>query len=68
VSLFIFHATALEQEDAAEEMLFMHCRLDNFRMIMAQLLPYKLPMEMNKQYFSSSNSISRQFVSPAGFA
>lgn len=32
VSLFIFHAPAPEQEDAAEEMLFTHSRLANFIM------------------------------------
>lgn len=39
MSSFIFHASAPEQEDAAEEMLFMHSRLANFIMIIAQLLP-----------------------------
>lgn len=67
MSPFIFHAPAPEQEDAAEERFFMHNRLANFMMIIAQLSPYKLPMEI-KKYFSSSNSVSMQFVSPTGFS
>lgn len=67
VSQFILHAPAPEQEDAVKERFFMHNRLANFTMIIAQLLPYKLSMEI-KTYFSSSNSISMLFVSPTGFS
>lgn len=67
MSRFIFYVPAPEQEDSAEEVLSTCSRLANFIMTVAQLLLSKLPMEMNKQCFSSSNGISRQFVSPAGF-